>query len=1055
MRLLLNFFLFCLGLGGANLAIAALFRLTLRNDCNGKLNLLLMPGQWLSLRAVSQKYRFVNVRIRQIAPITEKDSKISYCNFSPSSEDILTFTNIHLSLKRLNILHLICLFLLLPTVSTPVFSQAPKISFKHLNKEQGLSDNVVGTIFQDTFGYMWFGTLNGLNRYDGYKITAFRNKADDSSSISNSKITTFNQDRKGNLWVGTHEGLNRFCYADNTFVRYTPGKNGIPDNRYITSIHTDKSGNLWCATDQGLYLYSYENDKFREVDNNTETRSSIIRLFEDSNGHFLILRTTGLYTFNTKTFKSQPFLLKNKEVLKDSTYHSIAEDRQGNLWIGSFHCGVTKINISKNLFKVYLSQNNPSQGISYPNACLLVDHNDNLWLGEIAGGLHLYNRATDTFYNYRNDPEDPNSLAGTTVSALYSDVQGNLWVGTNAGVEMYSHNLNTFNYYKAGKTNKNLSFKDIRAVAEDNNGNIIVGTDGGGLNIMNPADRTFKVLKNNPNNARSLSSNAVISLFKDRDGAIWVGTWGGGLNLYDPKTSTFSRFLQKNADYNNITTIYEDRQRNLWTAAYNNGLWWFDRKSKIFNKIDSRKTNFKGTTKPAFAEDRAGNLLIGTDQALNIYNRNTGKFSSYSIKKDHTHQSISAVFCDTKGRIWVGSTGLYLFDPVKKDFTNYGNDSALKNAVVAAMLEDEKGNLWVSTNNGLYRFNPETRATKGFHNSEGIQGLEFRKEAALKAKNGEFYFGGSNGLNSFFSSHIKTNKYIPPVYITGFQIFDKTILPGQNSILKQNIQETKEITLSYKESLFSFEFSAINYILSENNQYAYKMEGFDKNWNYVGNKRTATYNQLDPGEYTFRVKASNNDGVWNEKGASIKIIITPPYWATWWFRTLATLSVLASAFAFYRYRISERQQQQKAMSNVNPNPNGSMIEGEPKIRYRTSNLKSEDILAYKKRIEQYMSEKKPYLIDNLSPANLADQIGINTYHLSQVLNEGFGESFYKFISRYRVEESKKLLLNPAYSHYTILAIATESGFHTKSTFNKTFKEHTGISPSEFQKIHLQ
>jgi ligand-binding sensor domain-containing protein/AraC-like DNA-binding protein len=955
--------------------------------------------------------------------------------------------------KSINTAQFILLLLLLSGVSVQVYSQAPKLSFKHLNTEQGLSDNGVKTIFQDKLGYVWFGTFNGLNRYDGYKITSFRNKPGDSTSLSNNWISTLVQDKRGNLWVGTSQGLNRYNAAVNLFERYNLSKNGIPDNTDISSIYSDKGGNLWVATPGALYLYNYLSNRFKEVQNNKKTNQSYIAmLFEDSKGRFFILRHKGLYIFNTKTFTSKPFLLKNKKILNDSTYHSMVEDKQGNLWIGSYQFGVTKINISKNLSKVYTARNSSSHGISNQNACLLIDNNNNLWLGENNGGLHLYNRATDTFYSYQHDSEEPNSLSGRTVFALYSDVQGNLWAGTNAGVDLYSPNKKPFNYYKAGKTTKNLSFKDIRAIAEDNNGNIIIGTDGGGLNIMNVADRTINVLKKNPDDKRSLSSNLVISLLKDRSGAIWVGTWEGGLNLFDPKTSTFSRFIQENTDDNYITAIYEDRHQNLWTAIYNKGLSLFDRKHKTFNKIDSRKTNFKGATTESFAEDSAGNLWIGSDQALNNYDHRTGKFSNYYIKKDNINQPISAIFCDKKGRIWVGSAGLHLFDPVKKVFTHYAENSALKNTVVTAILEDVKGNLWIGADNGLYRFNPQTRETIRFDKSEGIQGLQFR-HAALNASTGEFYFGGSNGLNSFFPSRIKINQHIPPVYITDFQVFNKTVLPGKNAILKHPIQETKEITLSYKESVFSFEFSAINFIHTEKNQYAYKMEGYDKSWTYAGNKRTATYTSLDPGEYVFRVKAANSDGIWNEKGTAIKIIITPPYWATWWFKTFVTLTVMLTAFVVYRYQI-RHQQETKTLTPVIPQQINPAPEEEPKVRYRNSNFTSEDIVAYKDQIEKYMRESKPYLNDDLTLATLAKQFGLNAFHLSQVLNEGFGESFYRFINRYRIEESKALLLDPHFKNYTIQAIATEAGFRSKTSFNTTFKEHTGYSPSEYVKNHL-
>jgi signal transduction histidine kinase/DNA-binding response OmpR family regulator/ligand-binding sensor domain-containing protein len=716
----------------------------------------------------------------------------------------------------------------------------------------------------------------------------------------------------------------------------------------------------------------------------------MVQVSEDSRGNLLVLTGKGLYIFNQKTRSLKPYSLNNQVVLKDSTYNSISKDSHNNLWVSSFSAGLVKIDISKNTFKVYKPQQNfysESGGIM----ALLIDHDDRIWLGTLNGGLDLYNPDTDKIYNYINDPADPFSLSGKSFSALYNDKQGNLWVGSHTGgVDMYSPQAKKFAHYKAGNTNKDLSYKEIKTFLEDSEGNILIGTDGGGVNIMNRADKTFKILKHNLNDATSLSSNAVLKLLQTQDGAIWAATWGGGLNLYNSKTSTFTRFLpnpnDKNHSSNNIISIYEDKKKNFWVGTYNEGLSLFDRKSKTFSKIDNKKTNFKGVNLQSIKEDNKGNLWIGTDTALNVYNYKTGKFSNYFIKRNNNVQQASVIHSDKKGRLWVGSIGLYLFDPVKKTFSHYSKNNVLENYSIQSLLEDEAGNFWISTTNGLLSFNPETLETKVFSISEGLQGLEFKHPAGLKARNGEFFFGGTNGINSFFPSDIKKNKYIPQVYITDFQIFNRSLTPGEQSLLKKDIKETKEITLTYKESVFSFEFSAINFILTENNQYAYKMVGFDKNWNYVGSKRTATYTNLDPGEYIFRVKASNNDGVWNEKGTSIKVIITPPYWATWWFRTLITVSILASAFAFYRYRINQVQQQKKELEYQVELRTAEVVQQSEELRAQAENLlavneelesQSEELQAQSEELHA-MNEELQEEREKADKANLAKSVFLAT-----------------------------------------------------------------------------
>ena len=840
----------------------------------------------------------------------------------------------HLISKRVNPdqIAIILFFLLLTSVKG--FSQGPHLAFKHLDKEQGLTSNSVSTIFQDNHGYMWLGTLDGLNRYDGYKIITYKNIPGDSSSIRNNMISCIFQDKKGFLWLGTNGGVMQFNYAENAFVRYSQRQNGVPERSYISCIFNDKKGNLWLMTELSVYLFNYKTNRFTEIKSKS-TKGAVIQFVEDSQGYILAIRDKGLDIFDTKTCAFRPYLVNNQEVFKDSTYNSITADKKGNIWVSSYSCGLSKFNTSTKVFKTYTSRNS----IENSSKCLLIDKNDDLWVGKVNGGLELYNPTKDNFYNYRNDSQDPTSLSGKSVSALYSDIQGNLWVSTDAGVDMYSSQIQKFTFYTSGNTAKDLSYKDIRAVIEDNDGNILVGTDGGGLNILNKADKTFKVFKNDPSDSRTLSSNAVVNLFKDRDGAIWIGTWGGGLNLYNPKTSTFTRFMQKDPKSNDITRIYEDKRRNFWVFSYYGGLSLFNKKLKTFTKVNYEKTNFQGENIGAIAEDSTGNLWMSTNKAINFYNYKTGKFSQFHIVHNDGEQPVKVLYCDKKGRMWAGTTGLYLFDPAKKIFNDYSKNSSLKEYSISSILADEKGNLWLGTNNGLLKFNPTTYETIVFHKSEGVQGLEFRN-AALKASNGEFFFGGSSGLNSFFPSNVKINTYVPPVYISNFLVFNKPVLPGKDSFLKRDIFETKEITLSYKESVFSFEFTAINYILNENNEYAYKMEGFDKSWNYVANKRSATYTNLDPGEYVFRVKASNNDGIWNEKGTSIKIIITPPYWATWWFRTLVTISVLASAFAFYRYRINQMQAQKKELEYQVELRTAEVVQQSEELRTQAENLQS-------------------------------------------------------------------------------------------------------------------
>ncbi|MEO6454231.1 MAG: two-component regulator propeller domain-containing protein, partial [Ginsengibacter sp.] len=427
-------------------------------------------------------------------------------------------------------------------------------------------------------------------------------------------------------------------------------------------------------------------------------------------------------------------------------------------------------------------------------------------------------------------------------------------------------------------------------------------------------DRTknsFTHYKNNPYNITSIGSNEVEHILEDNEGNLWAGTWGGGLNLFNRTKGNFTRFINNPADKNSISSnyiqkIFEDHDKNLWIATYYGGLNLFDRNTKKFFRITDdplHKTKLSGNNIVSINEDKNNNIWIGTDDGgLNCYNTAEKKFYHY-FNKEEKLPDLRIIFSDSKGRLWIGQTGLYLFDPKRNNFFLYTDKAGLSTEFIKGIEEDKEGNFWIATSNGVTQFNPETFSFKKYNTADGLQGLEFEANAYYKTKDGEFFFGGVNGFNRFYPENIKINRFKPPVYLTDFQIFNQKILPGtKGSPLQNDISESNKIILSYKQATFSFGFAALNYTASENNRYAYKLKGLNKDWNYVGNERKASYTNLDPGTYTFYVKAANNDGIWNEEGRSVTIIITPPFWNTWWFQLLAAMAVATAALALYKFK---------------------------------------------------------------------------------------------------------------------------------------------------------
>jgi ligand-binding sensor domain-containing protein/signal transduction histidine kinase/DNA-binding NarL/FixJ family response regulator len=801
------------------------------------------------------------------------------------------------------------------------YGQQPKIKFKRISIEHGLSNSTIENINQDKRGFMWFGTRDGLNRFDGYQMTVYRYHSKDSTTISDNYIRYIHNDREGNLWVGTINGLNRFVPDKNNFIRYknNPAHSKSLSNNHITSIYEDRSGNLWIGTfGGGLNIYkkiekTFSHFRHDPINSNGLSDDRVNCIYEDKAGNLWIGTEKGLNLFNRKTQNFRHQNLGDESPGATYVIKEIQEDKAGNLWIATAANGLYLFNpVSKDFKRFRHIEKDPNSLAGNLIRSLLYDKKGNLWVGSINGGLDLYNSSSNSFFHFQNQPNDPFSLSQRTSSALFEDNQGNLWVGTHrGGVNLYASNTEKFRLYQQEQNVNSLSYNDVKAFCEDSQGNIWIGTDGGGLNLFDVNKNSFHDYKYDPFNKKSIGSNEVLHVLEDSEGNLWVGTWGGGLNLLNRSSGNFTRYLNNPSNKNSISSnyiqkIFEDSKKNLWIATYYGGLNLFDRKTKQFKRIvadEEQRTSLFGNNVISINEDKTGNIWIGTDDGgLNCLNAATKSFTHY-FNNEEKLPDLRILFVDSKGRVWVGQAGLYLFDPAKNSFSLYTDKGGLSTEFIKGITEDKNGNFWIATSNGLTQFNPKTYEYKKYNTADGLQGLEFEANAYLKTRTGQMFFGGINGFNSFYPENINVNKFVPPVYITDFQLFNQKVNPGEkDSPLKNDISVTNIIKLSYTQSTFSFGFAALNFTASQNNQYAYRLENLDKNWNYVGNERKASYTNLAPGKYVFRVKASNNDGIWNEEGRSVVVIITPPFWATWWFKTFVLMLLTAGIILFYQFR---------------------------------------------------------------------------------------------------------------------------------------------------------
>lgn len=815
------------------------------------------------------------------------------------------------------------------------YAQEPKLRFKHISSEQGLSNSTIETIFQDSRGFIWFGTRDGLNRFDGYEMAVYRYNADDSTSISDNYIRCLYEDRNQALWVGTINGLNKYDRQTNRFTRYkhhAESSQSLGSN-FVTGIYEDKKQDLWISTfGGGLNLFRAADNSFVHYRHNGAGSISDDRvncMYEDAKGNFWIGTENGLNLFDRdhQTFGTRNLVPASGS--KTNTIRVIKEGEQGNLWIGTEDNGLYLFHPDKNTYKHFLHiEKEPSSLGSNLVRAILSDKKHHLWIGTVNGGLNLYDPGTGSFFHYQNEPENPASLSQRTVSALFEDNQQNLWVGTHrGGINLYTPYSQKFGLYRLEPGSNSISYNDVKCFFEDSQGIIWIGTDGGGLNRFDPGTKLFRHYRYNPYDTRSLSSNEVLDVMEDSEGNLWVSTWGGGLNLLDRNTGTFTRFVQNPQNSHSISSnyvqkVFEDDRKRVWVATYYGGLNLLDRKTKSFTRIQSdekRSTQLSGNNIVSICQDSKGNLWFGTDDGgLNCYERGSGQFVHYFVNGEKM-PDLRVLFVDSRQRLWAGQTGLYLFNDTLKKFRLYTGKGGLATEFVKGMEEDEEGNFWIATSNGLTQFNPQTFQFKKYNTADGLQGLEFEANAYLKTKNGQLFFGGVNGFNAFYPKDIERNRFVPPVYITDFQISNKKIAAGdKDAPLRNDISATKEIRLSYKQSTFSFGFAALNYTTAENNQYAYRMKNLDKDWNYVGKERKASYTNLAPGRYTFEVKASNNDGAWNEKGTSLEIIITPPFWDTWWFKTLVLFTIAAAIviFVYYKRRFELQKIEEKKLAEM-------------------------------------------------------------------------------------------------------------------------------------------
>ena len=894
-------------------------------------------------------------------------------------------------------------FILFLTVASTILL-AQKINFERITGEDGLTQNNINCILQDKQGFLWFGTNGGLHKFDGVEFEVFQRDASDTASITGNIIHDIMEDSVGNLWIATQNGLSYYDKGRERFYNYRHDEadSTTLSNNNVTSLAQSQDGTIWIGTKGGgINKLNPGSGIFIKIPVSTGdpisgfSSPNVTSLIVDKFG-FLWAGTSdaGVNVLDPATGHILRYTAENQEGVRltSSQILSLYEDQEGRIWIGTDN-GLNVIpkaesrsaRLKAQHVSQYLFQPASKTTGRYAIQCIARGNDEMVWIGSKNKGLGQLNLSTRRIKFHPTEPANAHSLNSNNITALFYGRAGILWIGTNAGINYIDHYSDRFVLHqrKPGAENT-LSSNNVQAILKEPNGTVWVGTYDRGLNRYDPLTRIYttylandvlvegeslrqrarilkkynkKVSKETLTKLQYLSHNRVLSLYKNpKSRYLWIGT-GGGLNRMDLANGRIVHYLANednpsSLSGNIIYSIQPDQDDHLWIGTGDGGLSHFDgRQFKSYRYDANDSTSLSNNDIRCMTKDFKGNLWIGTfGGGLNCFDPETGIFSHFQQRENapgglSSNTIYSLLFTDST-QLWIGTdNGLNLLDLSNHTFTVYTTSQGLPSNVIYCIINDDNGNLWISTNRGISRFNIAKAEFRNYGLKDGLQGNEFNPGAGFKTKRGEILFGGFNGYNSFYPNRMEDNIYIPEIVITEFRILNEKILPGNpKSPLKKPIYETDTLVLSHLQNTFSFEFVALNYTNAENNEYAYKLENFDKKWNEVKNRRFANYTNVPPGNYTFKVIGSNNDGFWNYDGKSIYIVISPPFWQTWLFYALVILFLIILVYIIIHLR-TRRLQRMKAVL-------------EKLVKSRTRQMEQEKALVEKAHSEILIQKNK-------------------------------------------------------------------------------------------------
>ena len=805
------------------------------------------------------------------------------------------------------------------------------VRFDSIKTRAGVTLGYIDAVMQDSAGFIWMGGENGLVRYDGYQFRVYRNHPEDPASLSNNTVWSIAEDSHGDLWIATEGGISRYNRVQDNFTRFQHDTNNPQSLSHDTvrAVKVTRHGLILVGTfGGGAGLLHPERGSFIPLRRSNDQRDSHIwAVYEDTAGRIWSgTEGGGASSYDPLSRSLVRYHTQGAEGLRiaSDTVRAITQDRAGDIWLGT-DAGVYRLNNGS------VAEHWPHiPGLPASLGSNIVwdiheDRNGDMWVATDGGGLNLLRRNSPLVRRFLHNSLDPTSISSNVVRRVMEDNAGDIWTANfPSGVNVFHRAAQWVTNVRYGQNAGGLNNPSVLSLLETGDGSLWVGTDGGGLNRIKP-DGRFEYLRNDGDSG--LSANAVLALAQDRQGEIWIGTWGGGANRYNPATGKLQRysFEPDNPDslsHPNIWSILADQDGDIWFGTEGGGLNRYIRAEDRFERIPYGKADGQHTVGSiiwSLFQDHRGMIWIGSDAGLSRFDKTSGEFRHWQhTEKDPlslSNNTVLTIFEDRQQQLWVGTrAGLNRLHPNGDTFRVIRTDDGLANDAITSILQDNDGLLWLGTNDGLASLDPATYAVRNYNQTDWARG-KFNYDSAVKLQSGELVFGGIQGFIRFLPQNLRQNTFKPPVVLTDFQIFNRSPIPGaEGSPLRQALGATRHIVLDHNQTVFSFEFAALNYYGAESNRYTYKLEGFDRNWNDVGNARKATYTNLSPGEYFFRVKAANNDGVWNDTGLEMRITITPAPWRTWWAYLLYTL---AGALLVWSYMRSQRRKiaQERAVND--------------------------------------------------------------------------------------------------------------------------------------------